>query len=83
VNTLVTQAVSNVRITVWRACLVTRDINHVDSHKPYQPHPMVCYKPYSTVKQVYAHAQRLGLQSARSTQRGKHNRTLTLPRFHL
>ena len=35
----------------------------------------------STHKQVYA--QRLGQQSARSAQRGKHNRTLTLPRFHL
>jgi len=41
------------------------------------------YKLYSTHKQVYAHAQRLGLQSARSAQRGKQNRALTLPRFHL
>ena len=56
---------------------------HMDCHKSYQPYPMVCYKPYSTVKQADAHARRLGVQSARSTQRGKHNRTLTLPRFNL
>ena len=64
-------------MTVWRVCLVTRDINHMDCHMPYQPNPMLCYKPHSTVKQAYAHAQRLGLQSARSAQPGKHNRTLT------
>jgi len=56
-------------------------------HKPYQLYPivMVCYnKPYSIDKQVYAYAQqRLGLQSARFAQRGKHNGAFTLPRFHL
>jgi len=40
------------------------------------------YKPHSADKQVYAHTQQLGLQSARFVQRGKRNRTLTLPRFH-
>jgi len=63
--------------------LFTHDINHMDCHKPYQPYPIpiVCYKPYNTDEQAYA--QRLaGLQSARSAQRDKHNRT-HLPLFHL
>jgi len=67
VNTELTQAVSNTsRITIWRVCLVKRDINHImDCHKPYQPYGLLqLHKPYSTHKRVYA--QRLGLQSARS-----------------
>ena len=78
VNTEITQAVSTTsRITIWRVCLVTRDINHMDCHKPYQPYGLLqLHKPYSTRKQVYAHAQRLGLQSARSAHRGKLSRTL-------
>jgi len=64
--------------------LVAREINHIDCHKPYQPYGLLqLHKPYRTHKQVYAQAHRLGLQSARSAQCRKHNRTLTLPRFHL
>ena len=66
---LATQAVSNISITIWRVCLVTRDINHMDCHKPYQPYPMpmVCYKPYNTDKQVYAQRLSLHLHNAAST----------------
>jgi len=67
------QVVNNIRATIWRVCLVTCDINHLDCCKPYTP----------INKYMAAHAQRPGLQSARSAQRGKHNGTLTLPRFLL
>ena len=30
---LVIQAVSNTRIRIWRVCLLTHDINHIDRHK--------------------------------------------------
>jgi len=65
--------------------LITRDINHfiMDRHKPYQPYGLLqLYMPYSTHKQVYAHTQRLGLQSARSAQRGKHNHITSLSLIH-
>jgi len=63
--------------------LVTHDINQMDCHKAYQPYGLPqLHKPHSTHKQVYTHAQRLGLQSARPAQRSKHNRTRTLPRFN-
>jgi len=39
---LVTQAISNTRVRIWRVCLIPHDINHMDRHKHGQHFVVKC-----------------------------------------